>query len=311
MIEKSIHKKLMGTAFTLGVCANTSQIADSFLAKGIEEIERLEDVLSEYKENSDTSKINRAKANEKVFVHEETIQLIQRSQQISSLTNGCFDISAGKLKKLYSFNNQENPFPAKESIDAALNTIGNDKIIINTDNKSVTKLHQDTYLSFNAIGKGYAAECVKKIWLDNGISSGYINASGDLCAFGTKANGEPWNIAVANPNNKKAPLLHLHLSNQAIATSGDYEQHFVYQGKRYSHNINPKTGKPVVGIKSVSVVSPNTELSDALATAVYVMGTKAGIDFINQLPKTHVIIVDEKNKVYFSQNLKYEAIDSI
>jgi thiamine biosynthesis lipoprotein len=267
--------------------------------------------LSEYRNHSDTAKINRTGSNEEVFVKKETIQLILRCKEISSLTNGSFDITMGKLKKLYNFNNQNNPFPSQIAINEALKTVGYDKIIINTKNSSINKLESNTNISFNAIGKGYAADCVKKIWLENGINSGFINASGDLCTFGVKADGNPWKIAIANPDHKNAPLFSFSITNQAIATSGDYEQHFMYKGKRYSHNINPKTGKPLMGIKSVSVISPSAELSDALATAVYVMGSKKGIDFINQLPQTHAIIIDEKNKVYLSNKLKYEVYNSI
>jgi thiamine biosynthesis lipoprotein len=129
-----------------------------------------------------------------------------------------------------------------------------------------------------------------------------------LCAFGKNAKGKPWTIGIANPNDRKKNLLHLDLSDRAIATSGDYEQFFNYQGKRYSHSLNPKTGLPLSGIKSVSVISPSAELSDGLATAVYTLGEKAGISFVNSLPQTHAIVINENNEVHFSEDINYEGI---
>lgn len=309
MIEHSVKKKLMGSAFSLGICATNEDIALYWLEKGVQEIERIEALLSEYQPNSDTTKINIANHLEDILVEQETLELIKRSNNISQLTNGCFDITIGTLKQIYRFNNQDNPFPSDEEIKRTLSLVGYKKLQINEKKQTIQKSVSQMKISFNAIGKGYAADSVKKMWIENGIQSGYINASGDLYAFGNKIDGSPWTVAVSNPNQKNKPLFFLQLHNQAIATSGDYEQHFIYQGRRYSHNINPITGKPLQGIKSVSVISPSAELSDALATAVYVMGVKKGIAFVEQLRQTHTIIIDDKNKVYFSKNLKYEEIN--
>ena len=165
-------------------------------------------------------------------------------------------------------------------------------------------------LSFAAIGKGYASDRVKMIWQQMGVTSGYVNASGDLNAFGTKADGSHWNIGIANPDDKTKMILFVPVINASVATSGDYEQYFMHQGKRYSHNIDPRSGLPLTGVKSVSVFSPSAELSDALATAIYVMGSSKGISFVNQLPQTHAIIIDEENNLSLSKNLNYEKISA-
>lgn len=309
MIEKSIRRKLMGTAFSLGICADQISDADYWLERGVNEIMRIEALLSEYQPGSQTSKINDAQSYSELHVDEEVLDMICRSIQISTLTQGCFDITAAPLKNLYKFNHQHIQLPSEKEIKQVLLSVGYKNIMCNQEKKCIQKLVPGLKISFNAIGKGYAADAVKKMWKANGILSGFINASGDLCAFGVKPDGSHWKIAISNPDHKGKPLFYLPLSNQAIATSGDTEQHFYYNGKKYSHNINPHTGKPVTGIKSVSVISPSAELSDALATAVYVMGAIKGIDFVNQLPQTHGVIVDEKNQVFLSKHLKYEAID--
>lgn len=146
------------------------------------------------------------------------------------------------------------------------------------------------------------------MWLAGGVVSGYVNASGDLNAFGAKANGLPWNIGITNPDDREKIAMYVPLYGASVATSGDYEQYFIHKGTRYSHTIHPHTGWPVAGVKSVTVFSPSAELSDALATAVFVKRPKDGIDFINQLPQTHAIVIDEKNQLHFSKFLQYEAI---
>jgi thiamine biosynthesis lipoprotein len=300
----------MGSVFELLVVEEDPARAMKYLDTGIEEIKRLERLLSEFIPESYTCKINSSAGIKPVVVDGEILGLLERCHQISSISRGSFDITVGPLKKLYNFKNSFIEFPEKKIIKETLRKTGYHHLILSKEESSVFLARKGMHISFAAIGKGYAADCVKKIWLEEGLKSGYINASGDLTAFGTKVDGSPWKMGIVNPDNPRKILYAFELSSTSIATSGDYEQYFIYNGKRYSHNIHPKTGLPLQGIKSVSVVSPSAELSDALATAVYVMGAKNGIDFIDQLPNTHCIVISEDNKHYFSKNLdlmnKYE-----
>lgn len=298
----------MGSAFSLGIVEKNKGSANYWLKKGIDEITRIEKLLSEYRSDSVTASINHLAENVPLIIPEEVLQLIQRCNQISALTYGTFDITSSPLKKLYSFKKEKLEFPGKKMIRKTIGSVGYKNLVIDDENMTITKLKTNMHISFNAIGKGYASDAVKKLWQKNGITSGFINASGDLCAFGKKANGTNWRVGIADPDNKNQPMLYIPINNRAVATSGDYEQFFLRKGKRYSHNINPKTGLPLHGIKSVTIVSPSAELSDALATAVYVMGEKRGIPFVNQLPQTYCIIVNDKNRICYSKNLEYESI---
>jgi FAD:protein FMN transferase len=300
------NEKLMGTAFSLGIIAKDEALANHWLKVGIDEVKRIENLLSEYLPTSTTSQINRNSYLKPLTIEKEIFELIERCLAISKLTKGDFDITVSPLKKLFTFKNDTFEMPDSSIIKETLNYIGYQKIILNRLNYSVALLHPKMKISFNAIGKGYASDRVKKLWIKKGITSGFINASGDLDAFGQKADGSPWKIGIANPANKNHALLYIPLFNASVATSGDYEQHFIWQGQRYSHNINPHTGIPLSGIKSVTVVSPNAELSDALATAVYVKGVEKGVDFINQLPQTHCVIINEKDQLFLSKYLTYE-----
>ncbi len=136
-----------------------------------------------------------------------------------------------------------------------------------------------------------------------GIGNGIVNAAGDLTVWGTQPNGEAWTVGIADPDKKELPFASLKLSNTSIATSGNYEKYVVIDGKKYSHTIDPKTGYPVQGIKSVTILCSHAEIADAMATPVMVMGIKAGIGLINQLKGIACIVVDDNNNIHTSSNI--------
>ena len=193
--------------------------------------------------------------------------------------------------------------PSRGKINESLELTGYTKIKLLGNNKVFLE-KSGMRIGFGAIGKGYAANQTMKLMKDKGVMGGVIDASGDLCAWGTKWDGSSWKAGIANPENPDDILLWLELNGLSIATSGNYEQYFDLNGVRYSHNIDPRTGRPVTDIKSVSVVSPHAELSDALATGITVMGINNGLNLINQLPRTHCVIVDEMNRVHYSSKIE-------
>ena len=142
----------------------------------------------------------------------------------------------------------------------------------------------------------------KKLLQQKGVESGLVNAAGDLTAWGYQPNGRPWTIGIADPNTKH-PFSYLPITDLSVATSGSYEKFVVINGKRYSHTIDPRTGLPATGIKSVTVISPFAELSDALATPVTVMGVNAGLHMINQIKGVECIIIDDTDALYTSKNI--------
>ena len=306
-VEFRANPRLMGSAFELIVVHHDKSIATQLLDEGVAEIKRIEDLLSEFIPDSITSLINKYAGIRPIVVPSEVFQLLQRCQQISELTQGAFDITVGPLKKIYHFKNKDFQFPPAQLIESTLEMVGYTNLILNVADQSVFLLKKNMRISFAAIGKGYAADQVKKLWQSKSLESGVINASGDLTSFGHRADGSPWNLAIVHPDNKEAINYQLPVNNASIATSGDYEQFFTFKGKRYSHSIHPISGRPTSGIKSVSVFSPSAELSDALATAIFIMGVPTGLHFINQLPITHCIIIDEHNQTHFSESIELKT----
>lgn len=302
MGKHSITKKLMGSVFELVIIHEDGIFANQCLQAGINEIVRLEKKLSEFDPSSTTSAINKNAGIKPVNVDDETFSLLKRCIQLSMLTQGAFDITASSLKKLYNFKNDERAFPLKNEIQSVLKTTGYQNIEL-TEGNNVFLKNSGMRINFAAIGKGYAADAVKSLWKNIGVKNGVVNASGDLTVLGKNSQNENWIVGIADPDNSENILFQIPMVDSSIATSGNYEQFFTSRGKKYSHNIDPKSGKPLTGVKSASIISPNAELSDALATAISVLGVDVGMHLINQLPDTHAIMINKKNEIFQSDKI--------
>ena len=303
MKEYTSELRLMGSNFQFILVADSAKTGQQLLQECIAEVRRIEKLLTEFDSNSETSLINQHAGISTVQVSPETYQLLQRCVNISKLTQGYFDITTGILKKLYHFRNAVFEMPSQKIITECAEKTGYKNIRLLGNNRVYLE-KRGMHIGFGAIGKGYAAHKTRELMQAKRVAGGVINASGDLCAWGVKQDGTQWKAGIANPDHPDQILLWFPLNGMSIATSGDYEQYFEFKGIRYSHNINPRTGRPVAGIKSVSVISPNAELSDALATAAAVMGVNEGLNLINRLPRTHCIMIDSQNKIHCSKKIE-------
>lgn len=304
MLTKRVAK-LMGNRFEISVIGPNEQWNNSKIDLAIQEIQRIEKLLTTFSEESITSQINNNAGIQPVKVSEEVFSLMERCQMISQITQGAFDISYGSLdKRFWNFDTKMTALPDIETAKKTVALINYENIILNKQENTVFLKNKGMRIGFGGIGKGYAAEIAKKTLLKEGVKSGIVNASGDLSAWGTQENGEPWTIGIANPNHRNDIFSTFKLSDKAVATSGNYEKFVIINNKKYSHTIDPKTGYPVSGIKSVTIIAENAEIADALATPVTVMGIEVGMDFINQLKHIGCIIIDDNDRKYFSENIK-------
>jgi len=302
--EKEILK-LMGCKFEITATANDKSTAQKAILVGITEIRRIESLISEWDTTTQTSTINKMAGVAPVKVDKELYDLIYRCKKISSLTNGAFDITFASMDKIWNFDKKEHQLPDSAIVKKASEHINWENIILNAQNQTVFLKEKGMKIGFGAIGKGYSANKAKaEMQKINGVLGGIVNASGDLLAWGKSNNPKGWSIQIADPKNINKPLAWLRLNNMSIVTSGDYEKFFSNTGKRYSHIINPKTGYPITGIKSVTIICPDAELSDALATSVCVLGVNQGIELINKLNEVECLIIDDKDKIYTSNKLK-------
>lgn len=294
----------MGSRFDITVIANDSLEANKYIDTAVSEITRIEKLISSWDAKSQTSKINRNAGIQPVKVDKELFDLIVRSIAISTLTDGAFDISYASMDRIWRFDGSMTQMPGEEEILKSVEKVGFQKIVLNTKNHTVFLPQKGMKIGFGAIGKGYAADKAKELLQEMGVVAGIINASGDMNTWGKQPDGKDWTIAITNPMNKNKAFALLPLKKGAVVTSGDYEKYVTFNGVRYAHIINPKTGYPSQGIISVTVFASSAELADALATSIFVMGKEVGIDRINQIPGVECIIIDIEGHIHQSKNLK-------
>ncbi|OYU81093.1 MAG: thiamine biosynthesis protein ApbE [Flavobacterium sp. BFFFF1] len=297
--------KLMGNNFTLTVVAKDEPVAKSGINLAIAEIRRIEQLLTTFRDDSQTALINENAGLRPVIVDDEVFGLIERSIAISGITQGAFDITYGSIdKSLWNFDKTMDKLPSPEEAQKMVHLIDYRNIILDKENSTVFLKEKGMRIGFGGIGKGYGAEMAKDKLRRAGFQSGIINASGDLTAWGAQPDGSPWGIGIANPEHPEKPFSYLSISEKAVATSGNYEKYVMIGGRKYSHTIDPKTGLPITGIKSVTVIAGNAEFADAMATPIAVMGIHAGLYMIDQIPGIECIVIDDNNKIYTSKNIK-------
>ncbi|WP_417875699.1 FAD:protein FMN transferase [Winogradskyella sediminis] len=300
--------KLMGSRFDITVVANDSTQANKHIDTAVAEILRIEKLISSWDENSQTSEINRNAGIKPVKVDTELFNLIERAIGISKLTDGAFDISYASMDNIWKFDGSMTTMPSEKEITASVEKVGYQNIILDKKKITIYLKLKGMKIGFGAIGKGYAADKAKTLLMSKGVTSGIINASGDMNTWGQQTNGEDWKVAITNPMDKHKVFALLPITNGAVVTSGNYEKYVNFNGKRYTHIIDPRTGYPSSGIISVTVFAPKAELADALATSVFVMGKEAGLDRINQLPKIECIIIDDNGNISKSKNIEINKL---
>ncbi|CAM3304434.1 FAD:protein FMN transferase [Aequorivita lipolytica] len=298
----------MGSRFEITVVAKDSTEANDYIDLAVGEITRIEKLISSWDSASQTSEINRSAGIKPVKVDEELYNLIGRSAEISKLTDGAFDISFASMDKIWKFDGSMTEMPSEEAIKQSVAKVGHQNIILDPENFTVFLKLEGMKIGFGGIGKGYAADKAKKLLMEKGVSAGIINAAGDMNTWGKQPDGEFWKVAITNPMDKNKAFALLPLKDNAVVTSGNYEKYVTFNGVRYTHIINPRTGYPATGIISATVFAPKAEIADALATSIFVMGKDVGIDLINQLPKIECIVIDEKGEVFTSENIEIETI---
>lgn len=303
--ERAVTKTLvlMGSRFEVTAVSADDTLAWESIEAAVAEIQRIEELISSWDPSSQTSKINQQAGIQPVRVDSELFELIRRSLKISRLTGGAFDISYASVDKIWQFDGSMVLLPDSMEVAASVRKIDWQKVTLNADSLSVFLLEKGMHIGFGGIGKGYAANRARALMQRMGITSGLVNAGGDLIAWGERSPGKPWSIGIADPSTPANIFAKLEINNQAVVTSGSYEKFVEFEGKRYAHIIDPRTGWPVQELKSVTILCPDAELADALATAVFVLGPKEGLRLINQLKGISCVMVTDKNEILQSEGL--------
>lgn len=285
---------LMGSVFELVVVENDSAMAQQHFQKTITEIERIENLISEWRPHTQISQVNQNAGIGPVKVDREVFELTQRAIKYSQLTEGAFDISIAALDRVWLFDGSMEEAPSNISIQQSIQNVGYQYIVLDSLNSTIFLQKKGMKIGFGSIGKGYAADKGREHLQSIGVKGGIVNASGDLSAWGTQPNGKPWKVGVANPFKAHKMLKVLKLKNGSVTTSGSNEKFAEIHGKRYSHIINPKTGWPSEGLISVTVSGSSAEFANFLSTSIMVLGKKEGRKLLSKYPDYKAIIIRDK-----------------
>lgn len=308
-----VHKKklsMLGSPFEITVIAKDTIEGNYFADLAVAEVKRIENQISDWIPTTQISEINKNAGKKAIKVDDEVFELLQRAIKISKLTNGAFDISYASMDKIWKFDGSMNEMPSPEAIKKSVEKIGYQNIILDDKEKTVFLKLEGMKLGLGGIGQGYIADKVKSLLQNKGCTSGIVNVSGDINTWGKQLDGKPWTIGIINPMNKNKVFATFPIEDSAVETSGSYEKFVMFNGIRYSHIIDPRTGYPATGIVSVSVFAKQTEIADALATGIFVLGVEVGLDLVNQLKGIQCIIVDDKGKIHTSKGIDVQKYKS-
>ena len=299
---------MLGSPFEMTVVAKDTVQGNVYIDLAVAEVKRIENLISDWIPSTQISQVNTNAGIKPVKVDEEVFDLVDRAIKISKITKGAFDISYASMDKIWKFDGSMKEMPTPEAVKKSVEKIGYQNIILDPKTKTIFLKNQGMKLGLGGIGQGFIADKIKVLLESKGCTSGIVNVSGDINTWGRQIDGKPWTVGIINPMNKNKVFATFPLEDNAVETSGSYEKYVVFNGIRYSHIIDPRTGYPAQGIVSVSVFAKKTEIADGLATGIFVLGVEVGLDLVNQLKGIECIIIDDKGKMHSSKGIDLKNI---
>lgn len=262
---------------------------------------RVDQVMSRYREDSELSRVNREAALGPVVISAGLFEVLAEAERISELSGGAFDISFASVGHLYDYRAGRQP--TADEIRPLLARISYRDVWLDPEASSVAFARNGLMLDLGGIAKGYAVDLGIRVLQDAGIRQARLSAGGDMRVLGQRGD-RPWMIGIRDPRQSDRYVVVLPLEDAAISTSGDYERYFVDdEGQRVHHILAPDTGRPAGGVQSVTIIGADAMTTDALSTAVFVLGAERGLGLINRLEAIDAVIIDSERKLFYSDGL--------
>ncbi|MDH5302549.1 MAG: FAD:protein FMN transferase [Gammaproteobacteria bacterium] len=293
-------RPLMGTEVSVRLWHEDADTGRRLVEDIFAEANRIDLLMSTYKEDSRISEINRHAASAPVVAGEELLQLIQRALDVSVLTAGAFDITYDSVGQHYDFRTHQRPDAA--TVEAARALIDYRLVRLDVAAGTVAFAAQGVRINLGGIAKGYVVERGVTLLRAAGVQHAVVTAGGDSRLLGDRR-GQPWMVGIRDPRKDGNVAMTVPLQDEAVSTSGDYERYFDEDGVRYHHIISPSTGNPASGVHSATVIGPDGVMTDALSTSVFVMGVDRGLRLIATLSGYEAIVIDDQGQIYFSDGL--------
>ena len=298
-----VQRTAMGSLWEIYLAGTDREQLTAAGEQALDEIDRLDRQLSHYKEDSDITRLASVSGKQWVRLEPKLYFLLKRCADLFDITGGAFDVTTGPLTRAWGFFKGEKRIPSEEEISAVMENVGTQRILFDDDNWLVFLPREGMEINLGAIGKGYAIDEAAKTLrfynvehavLHGGQSTIYAmgSAPADVAISDHPSPGSGWPFEIKDPRDKTTVIETVHLRDEAISTSGSYEDYFEVDGARYSHIIDPRTGYPAQGMLSVSVIAPSAADSDAFSTAFFVMGRESAQEFCRSHPELRVIIME-------------------
>lgn len=311
-LQQTVHYQAMGTDFEFTLYAEPGAESTAEVVRiadmAMEAVRNLEEQISQWKPQSQTTYINRHAAREPVRVSPEVFTLLQTCKDVYTDTAGAFDVTVGPLIELWGFYKGEGHLPSAEELRPAVGRVGLNKVTLNADDRTVAFSQENMHLDFGGIGKGLALDVAAEVIRGYGVSSAVLHAgTSTVLAIGAPP-GEPgWTVRIRNPYNTSEYIDEVSLRDESLSTSASYEKWFELEGKRYCHIFDPRTGLPVEGMVSATAIVPSGTLSDALSTAFFVMGVEETRMYCSEHPDVRAILVPHKGDELEPRRIGFDA----
>ena len=293
-------RPMMGTEVSVYLWSDDPEAGRRLLEEVFDEAARIDRLMSTYKDESEISKINRDAANAPVVASAELYGLVARSLDISTLTDGAFDITFDSVGQHYDFRERQRP--DADTTEAGRSLIDYRFVRLDESTGSIAFEQHGVRINLGGIAKGYVVERGVELLRRSGVRNAIVTAGGDSRLLGDRR-GRPFMIGIRHPRKDGEVAISLPLEDEAISTSGDYERYFDEDGIRYHHILTPSTGVPARGVHSATVLGPDAVMTDALSTSVFVLGVEAGLTLIAGLDGYESIVIDAAGRVYYSDGL--------
>jgi len=306
---RSAH--LMGSHFTFTAVSTDDSLAWRALRAGLRETQRIDHLCSYWDSTSQVVKINRLAGIRPVVVDQEVYDLIARTLKISQLSGGAFDITFASGDKIYQFDKQTHAsLPDSATVRNSVRRIGWQKVRLDPATHAVFLPEKGMRINLAGILQGYGVRRAAAVMKQLGINGGLINGSGDVYCWGQQPDSSGWRVAIGDPARPHTVSSWLTVSNMAVVTAGNYEQYFTVGGRYYGHIINPHTGYPATGLRSVTIICPDVELADALDDAVFVLGPVEGLALINRLKGVNATVITDDGQTLVSKGMQLNQYHS-
>jgi thiamine biosynthesis lipoprotein len=294
------EEAIMGTRIAVELWATDRARGDELIKQVMDEMRRVDELMSTYKPSSQVSVVNADAASRPVVVEPDLFGLLQTALEFSRITEGAFDITYASVGYMYDYRRHIKP--SDEAIAKALPAVSYRHVILDPKAHSVRFTQPGVRIDLGGIAKGWAVDRGIEILRAGGVEHAFVTAGGDTRIIGDRF-GEPWMVGIRDPRQEGKVIARIPLVDAALSTSGDYERFFEADGVRYHHILSPSTGKPASAVRSVTVIGPSATRTDGLSKTIFVLGIKEGMRVLDALGDVDVIAIDKDEKIYYSKGL--------